>query len=213
MHRYLLGLLAFAIGISASSQAYADVIPSPANDLASQANFGVAVDYSGLGSWDAAHTIDKLNDGNRDGNFGDNPTGLFHSAQNQANGGTVGVLLAAPALIGQVNLFDRTDCCSQRIDAGGSNPFTLQILLGGVPQFTQNYTFSNDIVIPGADGLAVGTVKSIPNVLGDEVRITQNNPDFVNLAELEVYQAVPEPASISILAIAGIGLIARRRRA
>jgi hypothetical protein len=114
-----------------------------------------------------------------------------------------------------VVVYNRTDCCDSRIDNSHTDPYTLTIYNGtpgpGTIAFTEDLDFSADITGPNLEGQTI----VLPHVVfGDVVRITQNNNDFMNLAELAAF-AVPEPSSL--VAFGGLGamgllLVARRRR-
>ena len=179
--------------------AMASVIPSPADDVASQANGGVAFSSStGFGG-----TPDRVNDGNRGGDyFGDLSTA--HTAFQDGNG-FMGVNLAATGLIDRIIVWNRTGdggCCGSRIDGNGTVPF--EIKLGatsfGFFNFTQNIT----------DGAASGMSILVPNLSASQVTLFQHNVDFMNIAEIEVF-TIPEPATLSLLALGGLALIRRRQ--
>jgi len=159
----------------------------------------------------------NLNDGDRDGIYNngsgvDGQGSIAHTA-GQAADQEMGVTIPSPALIGSVILFNRTDCCNARIDAGGSVPFTLNIYNGATLVYTQPYVFSQSIFIsPAGNSSASGMVMPIsPSVVGNHVQIVQHNNDYINLAELEAFSPTPEPASLTLFGLGALGLLARRR--
>ena len=194
----VLNRIAFAVVFTCGlvAPAMANVIPSPADDVASQANGGVAfISSTGFGG-----TADRVNDGNRGGSFfGDNSTA--HTAFQDGNG-FMGVNLAATGLIDRIIVWNRTDCCDFRIDGSHTVPF--EIKLGatsfGFFNFTQNIT----------DGAASGMSILVPNLSASQVTLFQHNADFMNIAEIEVF-TIPEPATLSLLALGGFALIRRRQ--
>jgi hypothetical protein len=216
MTMFRIGLSVALIGTA--SVAFAAEIPSPANDIAPQ----------GIGFSPSAYAPQngptKINDGDRDGNYG-GPNSIAHTASGGA-GNYMGVHFSSSNPLDQVDIFNRTDCCGARIDDGGLVPFTLDIISGGTSAnhyldgtivYTNNYTFNPTISLTGGNGdTASGMVIKLPGTFyGDTVEVIQNNADYMNLAEIEVYTS-PEPSSLAALAglgAMGLFVLARRRTA
>jgi len=188
-----------------AGSARADIIPSPVTDLASQANGGVAFSSSvGFGG-----TPDRVNDGNRDGNYGDNT--VAHSS-GEANA-FMGVNLPSSKQLGSVIIFNRTGF-EGRLDGGGTVPFEVQLFNAGSQVFDGLYTYSPDISITGSGGdSATGMTIAVGSVLADKVLLIQHNSDYMNIAEIEAYApAVPEPTSLTLFVLGALGLFAAARR-
>lgn len=167
--------------------------------------------FSNGGDYDTSHTPAKLIDGTRDGRHFENTT--YHSAINSTAAAPInfGVTLSEPAALGDIILFNRTDCCGYRIDGSGTAPFTLAVFSGAntVPVFSQEYTFTADVTGPNVSGMTF----DVGGVVGDKIQFTQRSAnESVNIAEIEVY-AVPEPTSAAVLGVTlGALLLSRRRR-
>jgi hypothetical protein len=119
-------------------------------------------------------------------------------------------------LLSTVEVFNRLDGEQGRLDGNGTVPYTLTIY-NGVPgpstvTFTENLLFTPAASLTGPKEL--GQIITLPTagVLGDVVRITQNNNDYMNLAELKAF--TPEPSSFVLGGLAAVGMLlaARRRR-
>jgi alpha-L-fucosidase len=194
--------------------ARADVIPSPANDLLSQANGGVAAqDSTAFGA-----PASRANDGNRDGDFFGEATDNSVSHDDGSIAGWLEVQMPASHVLNQVDVWNRTDGnLEQRL-----TPFEVQIFLGPTMVYTTGaMAYVQTVFIPDAEGGpgASGMVIPIPNVLGDRVRVQKDDVNFLHLAELEAYgpliAPIPEPGSCALLAMGALGTgvyVWRRRR-
>lgn len=171
---------------------------SPAISLANVATSGVAsqssdlVGFGNLG--DAEHAID----GDRDGNY---PGGSVSHTNNTDPSPTDDDLfdwwqveLDQDYSIYNILVFNRTDCCGERLD-----PFRVEILDDDAVVFTQDVeTFVESIT----DNSVSGMYFEIPDVTGDHVKITLLERNYLQLAEVEVNSAVtvvPLPAGIWLL--------------
>lgn len=82
--------------------------------------------------------------------------------------------------IDQIKIFNRTDCCSERLI-----PFRLTVFDGATPVFSQDVTaFVADIT-----GLNIsGMTFNLSGQVGDRVRVQLLHQDFLSLAEVEVIE-------------------------
>ncbi len=182
---------------------------SPINLLLSS-NGGVA-DINGASAGGYGTVAANLIDGNTDGNYGDGSIG--HSISGQA-GNYMEVKTPEVDNFLNIQVFNRTDCCNTRIDGNGAVPYTVTIFNGVTPVFTENLTFvpTPSLVGPNESGQQINLPAGI---YGNLVQITQNNNDYMNLAEIKgIGYVTPEPSSIVLCTLGAVGLLvaARRRR-
>jgi F5/8 type C domain/PEP-CTERM motif len=177
MTKHALTLLA---GLLAAHLAMADTNVAPLG-VASQSS----VSFSGIAS--------RANDGNTNGAFWGNS--VSHSdfeAQPWWQ-----VVLAEPVAVDRVVVWNRTDCCADRL----SN-YTVSLWLGG-SQVSSTFF---------AGQSPVTQTFSFGSQMADTVRVQLTGTSYLNLAEVQVFaSAVPEPTSALLLA-AGLGVVALRRR-
>lgn len=181
----------------------------------SQAAVNVALSANGgVASQSSSGSAANCNDGTTAGNSNWCHTFLDSSPWWQ-------VQLSGDFLIDNVVIWNRTDCCSDRI-----GNFTVTIFDDATEIWSQSHTYTEFSSIDATHlKLDIDVAEGIS---GDRVRITivppftsSGNPDnfqWLNLAEVEVFQdetsSIPEPAT---LALVGLGLFSlgfvRRRRA
>lgn len=151
---------------------------------------GAASQSSDYGPGFAARAID----GNRDGNWYNNS--VTHTYNYSA---WWQVQLDSSNQISQINIFNRTDCCSERLSS-----FRLSVLNGANTTYSTDVTsFVSDITGPDIAGMTF----NLSGQIGDIVRIELLNPDYLSLAEVEVYGApVPVPGAVWLFGSAMAGL-------
>jgi len=166
-------------------------------NFAAAANGGVATQSSTGFSAPAS----RGNDGNRDGHFF-NGTSVTHT--NSEFGAWWEVAFASVEEINQILIFNRTDCCSERI-----NTFSVRLYDSGGSEVWSdtNNTFTPTITGTNLSGMQIDA----PGVLAKRLRVQLDGTNYLHLAEVEAYNVVPEPATLAALA-AGIGLVSRRLR-
>lgn len=165
-------------------------------NFAAAANGGVATQSSTGFSGPAG----RANDGNRSGNWSSNSV----SHTNSEFGAWWEVAFASVQEINQILIFNRTDCCSNRIDT-----FSVRLYDSGGSEVWSdtNNTFTPTITGTNLSGMQIDA----PGVLAKRLRVQLDGTNYLHVAEVEAYNVVPEPATLAALA-AGIGLVSRRLR-
>jgi hypothetical protein len=194
-------LAAVAFVVLGSAWVRADIVyASPSNDLALA---GTAT-QSSWPSWAPGQGPGAAIDGNRYGGVDDAPSYSFIHTDFNVNPWWE-VTLAAPADIGSIIVFNRTDVDDIGIRL---NPFTVEVFNGATLAWSSGTitTFTPDIILGG--GQARGQTFAVPSVTGNIVKVTHIAPsgDFLNIAEVEVY-SVPEPGALVVLTTGLIGLL------
>ncbi|MEJ1336373.1 MAG: discoidin domain-containing protein [Candidatus Sedimenticola sp. (ex Thyasira tokunagai)] len=144
-------------------------------------------------------------DGNRNGHWlTESVTHTLHDS-----GAWWQVDLGASYDISEILVFNRTDCCSDRLD-----PFSLSILQGGMVQQTHHVTsFVAGISGTNLSGMTFDIAALFGgSVTGDAVRIALDGINYLSLAEVEVMSAVPVPAAVWLFGSGILGLIGFSRR-
>lgn len=191
-HFQTLKTMALAASTAALAMFAATAAQAAPVNVALASNGGVATQSSnyGLRSDGQPTSAEWAIDGNTSGNW---PTieSMSHTAIEYQPWWQVS-LGGGASLIGQIDVWNRTDCCASRLDN-----FNVSILLNGnvVWESLGNSYFS---AMPEASF-------SIPSVMGDTVRISLNRTDYLSLAEVQVWSAsasaVPEPGSFALVAM------------
>lgn len=107
--------------------------------------------------------------------------------------------LAGPAFIDSVKVWNRTDCCSDRL-----SDYTVSLWRQGSLVASQFFA--------GASPAMASF--SFAQIQADTVRVQLSGDNYLGLAEVEVFgtpAAVPEPQSL-LLMLCGLGLLAAVRR-
>jgi hypothetical protein len=110
----------------------------------------------------------RANDGNTDGQY---DHGSVSCTGQQL--GWWQVKLDQPYALDTVNIWNRTDCCSTRI-----NPFRVNVYLG-----TKLVTSVEHNVMPTSNNFAI----NLDGVVGDRVRVELERADWLQLAEVQVF--------------------------
>ena len=170
------------------------------NGTASQSSTGFgglaerAIDGNRSGSYFDVQSVSHTNNGDPDP-----AAGLFEFWE---------VALDQAYNVGAVLVFNRTDCCQERLD-----PFRVSLWNGTSEVAHADVdTFLADITGPSISGMSF----DFGGTLGDRVRVQLRAQDYLHLAEVEVYDApapVPLPGAVWMLGSAllgGLGLARKR---
>lgn len=162
------------------------------------APLGTASESSELSGWNGGPASAAI-DGVINGNYY-NPNGIAHTnADYQA---WWQVQLDQSYTINGIDLYNRTDCCSERL-----NNFTVTLYNGASVVFSQTYaSFTETISGANVSGMHIG----LANLTGDRVKVQLNGQDYLQLAEVSV-SAVPEPQVFAMM-FAGLALLGFKAR-
>ena len=122
-------------------------------------------------------------DGNRNGQNG--PSSITHTQNGSAEWWQVD--LQGLFSISKIDVYNRTDCCSDRIVGS-----TVQILKG------TTVVWSGTIPNQGSTVAAANMLISlaVPSVVGDHVKISNKPGQYLHMAEVEVFGVVPPPVAV-----------------
>lgn len=190
----------FATALVAGALAFSGTQAQAFTNVASQ---GIATQSTTAFDGYAGFAID----GNVNGNYGYGAGSVTHTGW-ETNASWTLALPQAYA-VDSINLFNRTDCCADRILGVTLSLFNgnqLAWTSGAITNFTPNIVGDN---ISGMTFDLPGTV------VGDRLVIGRTSVGYLSLAEVQVMAApVPEAETYAML-MAGLGLlgvIARRRK-
>lgn len=134
-----------------------------------------------------------------------NTNGFYWDGSVTHSGGEVGnwwsVAWNQDYAMESINVFNRTDCCSERI-----NGFAVSVLNNGIEVWNSGEIASFTPTITSGLHESGMSFSFGGLVVGDQVKIAKTNNNWLHLAEVQV-MAVPEPESYAML-LAGLGLIA-----
>ncbi|YCM43133.1 discoidin domain-containing protein [Verrucomicrobiaceae bacterium 227] len=163
----------------------------------------------------ATPTADKAVDGNTENSF--NVGSTTHTTPGAGGSVFWETTLTSLSQINEIALYNRGDCCPDRL----SN-FRVSIFDGTTEVWGENYFetegHAGEFLIERTFAIQEDEGGFIAN--GDRVRIeliggvnnSTDAPDVLSLREVEIYGlAIPEPSSLAMLALAGLGLIRRKR--
>lgn len=166
---------------------------------ANVAPLGTASESSELTGWNGGPASAAI-DGVINGNYY-NPNGIAHTnADYQA---WWQVQLDQAYTINGIDLYNRTDCCSGRL-----NNFTVSVFDGSNVVFSQTYaSFNETISGPNVSGMHI----DVANLVGDRVKVQLNGQNYLQLAEVGVsgVSAVPEPQVVAMMLL-GLSLLGFR---
>lgn len=189
-----------------------------ATNVAFSGNGGVASQSSELpGALGGPAPAPLANDGNTNGVFG---TSVSHTDSTDPDPVGDGLFDFWEVALGggdhpidQIIVFNRTDCCADRI-----NPFRITLFNDAVGVFSQDVaTFTADITGPDIAGMTF----DLSGQIGDRVRIQLLHQEYLQLAEVQVFdqlpqqQPVPEPSTYLMFGTGVLGLLGygwRRRQ-
>ncbi len=146
-----------------------------------------------------------VTDENRNGLWNANGI-LTLNHTNFEQGAWLRVNFASAFPIDSVNLWNRTDGFGSRL-----NPFSVRLFNGGSEVWAQTgQTFSNTI----DDGLTstAGMAFAPAGVVADMIEVRLDGSNYLHLAEVEAYSAVPEPGIMIAAGLGAAALLRRRRR-
>jgi hypothetical protein len=168
-------------------------------NVAATVNGGIATQSS---LWTGGATADKAIDGNRDARWA---MGSIQHTNFEA-GAWWRVAFNGAHAIDQVNIWNRDDGLSTRI-----NPFNVELFLNGAVVWS---SLSNVFVDNINDGLTttIGMQFSPGAVVADAMRVQLAGSNYLHMAEVEAYTAVPEPATMAVLAMGAAAFLRRRQR-
>lgn len=174
-------------------------------NAAASVNGGVA---SGSTQYTASDGASNAIDGNEGGNY--YVDHIYHS--NPITTAFVQSAFSGVFNIVSVRLFNRTDCCSDRI-----NTFDVSLWLNGSEVWSQNQqTFVQDTTTgTSISGVISGETFKVPGVNADTVMVRLDGTNYLQVAELEAWgnkQAVPEPMPLALLAFGGIYFAFKHRK-
>jgi hypothetical protein len=185
-------LLVSVVALGLAPVCLADSVPALAYDVAASQNGGVASESSQLDGWSGG-PASRANDGNTDGNYYDLSVAHTNSEANP----WWKVQFNSSYDISSITIWNRTDCCSDRL-----SPFTVTLFEGGIVVWQQLYDASAPASI---------TFSGF-NVQADSLEIQLNGTNYLQLAEVAAY-STPEPVTLILFGtgLAGIGGFVRRR--
>ncbi len=185
------------LAVLASSSALAQV------NVASSANGGTASQSS---IWTSAATADKAIDGNNNGIWNANGI-LTLNHTNAESGAWLKVFFDSTYQIDSVNIWNRLDGLGGRL-----NPFSVRLFDGA----TMTYDSAGNTFVDNVnDGLSYtnGMNFATGGVLANSLEVQLDGSNYLHLAEVEAFAAVPEPGTMIALGAAGLLFLARRRKA